>query len=64
MESFAKVAKDLKRSLTKNEVEKIVREPITLITNETKNLLYDSINSDNIYDLYLIHYLFLRPHDT
>ena len=57
MESFAKVAKDLKRSLTKNEVEKIVREPITLITNETKNLLYDSINSDNIYDLYLIHYL-------
>ncbi len=57
MEVFAKVAKDLKRPLSKSDVEKIVGEPVTLITADNKNQLYESLDSNKMYDLYLIHYL-------
>ncbi len=64
MESFAKVAKDLKHSLNKKEVEKIVGDvnkvgssEVMLITAEDKDNLYESLNSPYLFDLYLIHYL-------
>ena len=64
MERFAKVAKDLKHSLNTEEVEKIVgnvnksySNNLKLITAHNKEKLYDCINSNYVYDIFLVHYL-------